>query len=108
MSLSDPVQKMMVVPHSSSELLIPEKRWQEAANAAASPFEWREGVFSSIFELLLALEDFPDRSEEHISPLAGNSQVLKSSFAGGQQIFYTHVLQLLLQQSQLHSPLTGG
>lgn len=33
-------------------------------------------------ELLLALEDFPDRSEKHISPLAGmSSQILKSSFA---------------------------
>lgn len=35
-----------------------------------------------LIELLLALEDFPDRSEKHISPLAGmSSQVLKSSFA---------------------------
>lgn len=82
----------MVVPRNSSELLILEKWWQEAANAAAPPLEWREGVFSSVFELLLALEDFPDRSEKRISPLAGNLHVLKSSFAGGQQIFYTLVL----------------
>lgn len=32
--------------------------------------------------MLLALEDFPDRSEKHISPLAGmSSQVFKSGFA---------------------------
>lgn len=42
-----------------------------------------EKVFSPcLLELLLALEDIPDRSEEHISPQAGTSpQVLKSSFA---------------------------
>lgn len=42
-----------------------------------------EKVFSlCLIELLLALEDFPDRSKKHTSPLAGmSSQILKSSFA---------------------------
>lgn len=39
-------------------------------------------VLLCIFEMLLALADFPDRSEKHISPLAGTSlRVLKGSFA---------------------------
>lgn len=78
-------------------LLVPGK-CQETANAAASHFEWREGIFAMPHWTAAGLGGLPWQVwEAHLTLAVMSSQLLKSSFAntvlvGNQKIFYTFAL----------------